>query len=164
MTKLRGKAWRFGDDIDTDQIYPGEYLPLTDIKEMAKHAMEGVEGFENFSKEISKGDKIVAGSNFGCGSSREHAPLAIKHAGIDAVIAKSFARIFYRNAVNIGLPILESKDVDEIEQGDEIEVDLESGEIIIINKGKGIKATPVTGLEMEIMSEGGLLEYLKRRL
>ncbi|RLF60724.1 MAG: 3-isopropylmalate dehydratase small subunit, partial [Thermoplasmata archaeon] len=103
--KIRGKAWRFGDNIDTDQIFPGAYLTLTDVEEMGKHAMEGVPGKEDFAKRVNKGDIIVAGKNFGCGSSREQAPIAIKGCGISLVIAKSFARIFYRNAVNIGLPI-----------------------------------------------------------
>jgi len=158
-TILKGKAWRFGDNIDTDQIYPGQYLPITDPKEMAKHAMEGVA--EDFSEKVQKGDIIVAGRNFGAGSSREHAPVAIRGAGISAVIARSFARIFYRNAVNIGLPILELEGVDRISEGDEIEVNLLTGEVHNLTTGKSLHASPVTGLEMEIMKSGGLLNYLK---
>ena len=161
--KIRGKAWKFGDNIDTDQIFPGAYLTLTDVEEMGKHAMEGVPGKEDFAKRVNKGDIIVAGKNFGCGSSREQAPIAIKGCGISLVIAKSFARIFYRNAVNIGLPIMECKDVDMIDEGDTLEVDLESGEIRDIEKNITLKGSPVTSLEFEIMKAGGLISYLKSR-
>ncbi|RLF43007.1 MAG: 3-isopropylmalate dehydratase [Thermoplasmata archaeon] len=161
--KIRGKAWKFGDNIDTDQIFPGAYLTLTDVEEMGKHAMEGVPGKEDFAKRVNKGDIIVAGKNFGCGSSREQAPIAIKGCGISLVIAKSFARIFYRNAVNIGLPIMECKDVDMIDEGDMLEVDLESGEIRDIEKNITLKGSPVTSLEFEIMKAGGLISYLKNR-
>jgi len=161
--KIRGKAWKFGDNIDTDQIFPGAYLTLTDVEEMGKHAMEGVPGKEDFAKRVNKGDIIVAGKNFGCGSSREQAPIAIKGCGISLVIAKSFARIFYRNAVNIGLPIMECKDVDMIDEGDTLEVDLESGEIRDIEKNITLKGSPVTSLEFEIMKAGGLISYLKNR-
>ena len=161
--KIRGKAWKFGDNIDTDQIFPGAYLTLTDVEEMGKHAMEGVPGKEDFAKRVNKGDIIVAGKNFGCGSSREQAPIAIKGCGISLVIAKSFARIFYRNAVNIGLPIMECKDVDMIDEGDMLEVDLESGEIRDIEKNITLRGSPVTSLEFEIMKAGGLISYLKNR-
>ena len=161
--KIRGKAWKFGDNIDTDQIFPGAYLTLTDVEEMGKHAMEGVPGKEDFAKRVNKGDIIVAGKNFGCGSSREQAPIAIKGCGISLVIAKSFARIFYRNAVNIGLPIMECKDVDMIDEGDTLEVDLESGEIRDIEKNITLRGSPVTSLEFEIMKAGGLISYLKNR-
>ena len=160
---LRGKAWKFGDNIDTDQIFPGAYLTLTDVKEMGRHAMEGVPGREDFAEKVNKGDIIVAGKNFGCGSSREQAPIAIKGSGISAVIAKSFARIFYRNAVNIGLPILECKDADRIEDGDILEIDLEKGIIKNLSTNKILEATPLTSLEFEIMKAGGLIRYLKRR-
>ena len=161
--KLKGRVWKFGDNIDTDQIFPGAYLTLTDVEEMGKHAMEGVPGKEDFAKRVNKGDIIVAGKNFGCGSSREQAPIAIKGCGISLVIAKSFARIFYRNAVNIGLPIMECKDVDMIDEGDTLEVDLESGEIRDIEKNITLKGSPVTSLEFEIMKAGGLISYLKSR-
>jgi len=160
---LRGKAWKFGDNIDTDQIFPGAYLTLTDVEEMGRHAMEGVPGREDFAKKVNKGDIIVAGKNFGCGSSREQAPIAIKGSGISAVIAKSFARIFYRNAVNIGLPILECKDADRIEDGDILEIDLEKGMIKNLSTNKILEATPLTSLEFEIMKAGGLIRYLKRK-
>jgi 3-isopropylmalate/(R)-2-methylmalate dehydratase small subunit len=161
--RLRGKVWKFGDDIDTDQIYPGKYLPLTDKEEMAEHAMEGIPDYENFSKMIKKGDIIVGGKNFGCGSSREHAPISIEYAGIDLIIAKSFARIFYRNCVNIGFPILEAEeeDIDNIDDSDELEIDLEKGEIRNLTKMKTFKGKALSGLEMEIMNAGGLLDYLK---
>ncbi|MCD6571950.1 MAG: 3-isopropylmalate dehydratase small subunit [Thermoplasmata archaeon] len=160
---MRGRAWKFGDNIDTDQIFPGAYLTLTDVEEMGRHAMEGVPGREDFAKKVNKGDIIVAGKNFGCGSSREQAPIAIKGSGISAVIAKSFARIFYRNAVNIGLPILECKDADRIEDGDILEIDLEKGMIKNLSTNKILEATPLTSLEFEIMKAGGLIRYLKRR-
>ncbi|KAA0008466.1 MAG: 3-isopropylmalate dehydratase [Thermoplasmata archaeon] len=161
--KLKGRAWKFGDNIDTDQIFPGAYLTLTDVEEMGKHAMEGVPGREDFAKKVNKGDIIVAGKNFGCGSSREQAPIAIKGCGVSVVMAKSFARIFYRNAVNIGLPIMECADVDKIEDGDTLEVDLESGEIKVVSKDLILKGSPLTSLEFEIMKAGGLIPYLKSK-
>jgi len=161
--KIKGRAWKFGDNIDTDQIFPGAYLTLTDIEEMGKHAMEGVPGREDFARKVNRGDIIVAGKNFGCGSSREQAPIAIKGCGISLVIAKSFARIFYRNAVNIGLPIMECKDIDKIDDGDILEVDLESGEIKDIDKNITLKGSSVTSLEFEIMKAGGLIPYLKNK-
>ena len=160
---ITGRAWCFGDDIDTDQIYPGKYLPLTDKKEMSKHAMEGASGGLEFIDQVKQGDIIVAGKNFGCGSSREHATVAIKGIGIAAVIARSFARIFHRNAVNTGLPIIVlSKDV-KIDHGDEIKVNIKTGEIINLTSHMTYCGTPVTELEMEIMTSGGLLDYLKSR-
>jgi len=126
---IRGKIWKFGDDVDTDQIYPGKYLPLTDRSEMGPHAMEGVPGREGFARAVATGDIIVAGKNFGCGSSREHAPVAIKESGISVVIAKSFARIFYRNSVNMALPVLECDAVDRFSEGDTVKVNLHTGEI-----------------------------------
>src|SRR3989338_8325122 len=129
--RLKGKAWKFGADIDTDQIIPARYLNTSDPKELAKHCMEDAD--PEFVKKMKPGDIIVADKNFGCGSSREHAPIAIKTAGISCVIAKSFARIFYRNSFNMGLPIVECPEaVDAIKEGDEVEVDLGSGEIKII--------------------------------
>lgn len=158
----KGSVWRFGDDVDTDQIYPGKYLPITDKQQMAKHAMEGAEGGENFIKKVQKGDIIVAGKNFGCGSSREHATVAIKRIGVSVVIAKSFARIFRRNAVNTGLPILELEHIEGIKPGDVLEINLENGKINNVTQNNGYKGKPVSSLEMEIMKAGGLLEYLKR--
>ncbi len=159
---IKGRVWKFGNDIDTDQIYPGKYLPLTDKHEMAKHAMEGADGGDAFMKQVKPGDIIVAGKNFGCGSSREHASVALKGIGVAVVIAASFARIFHRNAVNTGLPILEFKNVEEIRHGDTVEADIENGEMRNITQNRVYRAKPVSSLEMEIMKAGGLLPYLKR--
>jgi 3-isopropylmalate/(R)-2-methylmalate dehydratase small subunit len=164
MTIFKGKAWKFDDDIDTDQIFPGKYLPLTDKVEMGKVAMSGVEGFEDFSERIGKGDILLAGKNFGCGSSREHAVVTLEYAGISVVIAKSFARIFYRNAVNLGYPILESDVVDRVGQNDELEVDADSGIIRNLTTGEEFECTTLSGLEKEISAAGGLIPYLNREL
>ncbi len=158
---FKGRVWKFGDDIDTDQIYPGKYLPLTDKAEMAKHAMEGTDGGEEFLKNVKQGDIIVAGKNFGCGSSREHAAIAIKRAGINIVIAESFARIFHRNCINTALPILELKEAKEIKKGDILEVNVETGEIKNLTQNKTYRADPISQLEKEIINAGGLLNYLK---
>jgi len=159
---IQGKVWLFGDDIDTDQIYPGKYLPLTDKKEMAGHAMEGAEGGMTFIEQAQPGDILVAGKNFGCGSSREHAVVAIKGIGVSVVIARSFARIFRRNAVNIGLPILQSEAVDRLQNGDRVEIDLDAGIIRNMKTNTEINAKAVSELEMSIMKAGGLLAYLKQ--
>jgi 3-isopropylmalate/(R)-2-methylmalate dehydratase small subunit len=161
---FKGKAWKFDDDIDTDQIYPGKYLPLTDKVEMGKVAMSGVEGFEDFSEQISKGDILLAGENFGCGSSREHAVVTLGYAGISVVVAKSFARIFYRNAVNLGYPILESDAVDRAGQNDELEVDADAGIIRNLTTGEDYPCTTLSGLEKEISAAGGLIPYLNKEL
>jgi len=159
---VKGRVWRFGDDIDTDQIYPGKYLPLTDKHEMAHHAMEGADRGDEFIRKVKQDDIIVAGRNFGCGSSREHAAVAIKGSGVSLVIAQSFARIFRRNAVNIGLPILELNTVDTIKNGDLLQVDVATGEVTNISQDKVYRAAPVSRLEMEIIKAGGLLQYLKQ--
>ncbi len=159
--RFRGTSWHFGDDIDTDQIYPGKYLPLTDKSEMAKHAMEGTDRGEEFIKNVKPGDIIVAGKNFGCGSSREHAAIAIHGAGISLIIAQSFARIFHRNCINTALPVLELKEANEIQDGDILEVNIETGEIKDITQNKIYKAEPISELEKEILNAGGLLQYLK---
>lgn len=160
--KLKGKVWIVGDDIDTDQIYHGQYLPLTDPKEMAKHAMKFVPGMENFVGEVRSGDILIAGKNFGCGSSREHAVITIMENGVSCIIAQSFARIFYRNAINLGFPLLECPNISKsFEKGQEAEVDLDTGEIINLNTGKKLKGIPLSGLEMEIADKKGLLNYLK---
>jgi len=160
-TLLKGRVWKFGDNVDTDQIYPGKYLPLTDKKEMAQHAMEGVPDAEKFIENVKLGDMIVAGKNFGCGSSREHAVIAIKGTGVRCIIAKSFASIFYRNAINLGLPIIESPDVELIKEDDSIVVDPTKGEIVNPDKNESYKGLPLSGLELEIIKAGGLLSYLK---
>jgi len=158
---IRGKVWKFGDDVDTDQIYPGKYLPLTDKHEMARHAMEGTDKGDDFLEDVQEGDIIVAGKNFGCGSSREHAPVAIKGIGISVVIAESFARIFHRNCVNTGLPILLLEDTDNFGDGDILEVDIISGRIKNETKDAEFRAETLSELELEIMQAGGLLAYLK---
>jgi len=159
---LKGKAWLAGDNIDTDQIYHGQYLPLTDPKEMAKHAMEFVPGFENFVKEVKSGDIIVAGKNFGCGSSREHAVICLKENGVSCVIARSFARIFYRNAINLGFPLLECEGISSmVKTGDQLEVNLQTGLVKNLTTRKEIQGKPLSGLESEITQKGGLLNYLK---
>ncbi len=164
--KFKGKAWKFGADIDTDQIIPARYLNTSDPKELAKHCMEDAD--PQFINKMKVGDIIVADKNFGCGSSREHAPIAIKAAGISCVIAKSFARIFYRNSFNMGLPIMECPEaVDVIQEGDEIEVDLNSGEIKIkpseIQNPKSFKAQPIPPFMQELIHKGGLMEWVKKK-
>jgi len=161
---FEGKAWVCGDDIDTDQIYHGQYLPLTDPKEMAKHAMEYVPGLEDFVKKVQPGDMVVAGKNFGCGSSREHAVICLTENGVACVVAHSFARIFYRNAVNLGFPVLECPGVKEIfENGDPIRVNPATGEVENTKTGKKLKGRPISGLEEEIAGAGGLLKYLAKK-
>lgn len=160
---IKGKNWKFGNDIDTDAIIPARYLNTSDPKELAKHIMEDAD--RDFPSKVKAGDIIVAGKNFGCGSSREHAPIAIKAAGIQAVIAKSFARIFYRNSFNTGLPIFESEEASEkIAQGDEIEIDADGGIIRNISKGETYKANPIPPFMQELISSGGLVEWTKKKL
>ncbi|MFA5114290.1 MAG: 3-isopropylmalate dehydratase small subunit [Candidatus Margulisiibacteriota bacterium] len=159
---MKGKAWKFGNNIDTDLIIPARYLNTSDPAELAKYAMEDAD--PEWTDKMNKGDFIVAGENFGCGSSREHAPIALKAAGISAVIAKSFARIFYRNAINIGLPILESAQAaEEIREGDEIEVNIVAGEIRDLTTGKSYKAQPFPPFMQQIIDHGGLIHYLRAR-
>jgi len=158
---IKGKVWLFGEDIDTDQIYPGKYLPITDKEEMARHAMEGAEGGRGFISHVKAGDVLVAGKNFGCGSSREHAVVALKGIGISVVIARSFARIFRRNAVNIGMPILQFDGADNLHQGDVVEIHLATGEVVDVAHNTTYRAKTVSELEMSIMKAGGLLPFLK---
>lgn len=156
---LRGRAWKFGDNISTDHITPGRYFHLrSNIEELAKHIMEDAD--PDFMKKFKKGDFIVAGKNFGMGSSREHAPLALKVAGVSAVLAKSFARIFYRNAINVGLPVL-IVDTDPIESGDVLEVDLSKGIVRDLTKGLELRAKPLPDFMLKILKAGGLVEYVK---
>ena len=156
-----GKVFRYGDNIDTDVIIPARYLNTSDHKELASHCMEDID--KDFVKNVKKGDIIVAGANFGCGSSREHAPLAIKESGISCVIATTFARIFYRNSINIGLPILECREASEkIQAGDEVEVDFDSGEIKDLTLGLTFKAEPFPPFMQAIIAEGGLINYLSK--
>jgi len=157
---IRGKAWNYGDDVNTDFILPGIYLELTDPDEMGRHAMEGID--PGFASKVRPGDVVVGGRNFGLGSSREHAPIALKHSGIGAVVAEGFARIFYRNAANLGLPALECPDVSrEIKTGDTVEVDLTEG-VITVNGSKQLRFKPVPEFMMEIIEVGGLREYIKK--
>lgn len=160
---IRGKVHIFGDDIDTDVIIPAPYLISSNPKELAQHAMEGAD--PDFSKKVKEGDIIVAGRNFGCGSSREHAPMALKGAGVSCVIAKSFARIFYRNAFNTGLLILISPQaVDEAGEGDEIEVEPSKGIIRNITKGKEYHSAPVPPFMQELLHSGGLMNFLMKQV
>ena len=161
--KLRGKVHKFGADVNTDAIIPARYLNVSEPEELAKHCMEDIDS--EFLAKVEPGDIIMATTNFGCGSSREHAPLAIKACGISCVIAQSFARIFFRNAINIGLPLLECTEaVNETEAGDILEVDLSNGEINNISKHKKFTANPYPEFMMGIINAGGLIEYTKGRL
>ncbi len=159
--KFNGNAIKYGDNVDTDVIIPARYLNTIDKKELASHCMEDID--KDFVNKVRPGDIMVAGSNFGCGSSREHAPIAIKESGISLVIAKSFARIFYRNSINIGLAILECEEASEnIKEGDEVEVDLDAG--VICNKTTGMSFTtkPFPQFIQEIITAGGLIESIKQ--
>ena len=161
--KFRGKVWKFGDNVDTDAIIAARYLVSSDPAFLAAHCMEDAD--PEFAKKISAGDIIVAGENFGCGSSREHAPIAIKAAGISCVVAKSFARIFYRNAFNIGLPIFESRDLwDIVSDGQEIEVDGDNGSIRILNSNRGpLRIEPIPPFMQQLVSDGGLMKHLAKK-
>lgn len=160
--KFRGKAWKFGADIDTDRIIPARYLNTSDPKELARHCMEDED--PEFAKNVKPGDIVVADKNFGCGSSREHAPIAIKACGVSTVIARSFARIFYRNAFNMGLPIFESEEaVEKIKEGDEIELEGAIGVIRNITRGEEYRANPIPPFMQELISAGGLMEWVKKR-
>ena len=161
--KIKGRVWKFGDDIDTDIIIPGRYLVLTDENELAKHAMEGLD--PEFYSKTKEGDNILAGKNFGCGSSREHAPIALKAAGISAVVAESFARIFYRNAINVGFPLLESEKISSsFDEGEEIELDMDKGVLKNERTGKEYKVKKLPEFMLEILNNGGLIPYLKEKL
>lgn len=163
MAKIKGKVWKYGDNINTDLIIPGKYkFKTVDLNELAKHAMEGID--PKFAENVKKGDIIVAGKNFGCGSSREQAPLALKYAGVGAVIAKSFARIFYRNSINVGLPIFEGQEVsDATESGDVLEIDLENGLVLNLTKNISFATKPLPSFLLKIMQDGGLVEHFKKR-
>jgi 3-isopropylmalate/(R)-2-methylmalate dehydratase small subunit len=160
---LKGKVHKYGENVDTDAIIPARYLNLVEPADLAKHCMEDID--KDFLKKVKPGDIMVATTNFGCGSSREHAPIAMKAAGISCVIAKTFARIFFRNAINMGLPLLESeKAVDDIKDGDTVEVDLAKGTIKNIRSGKTFTAKPYPDFMAELITAGGLIEYTKKRL
>jgi len=160
--KAKGRVFRYNDNVDTDVIIPARYLNTSDPNELARHCMEDID--KDFAKNVSKGDIIVAGRNFGCGSSREHAPLAIKASGVSCVIASTFARIFYRNAINIGLPILECEAaVQGTEAGDELEVDFDTGIIRNLTRGTTFKAQPFPEFMKKIMAAEGLINYIKAK-
>ena len=163
MMKRIGKVWKYGDNVDTDVIIPARYLNMHTAEELAAHCMEDID--ETFASSVKEGDLIVAGDNFGCGSSREHAPLSIKGAGVSAVVARSFARIFYRNAINVGLPILESSEaVDATDKGHQLAVDLEAGQIHNLTTGQTFRAEPYPAFMMEIIQAGGLVPYTRSRM
>jgi|UniRef100_A0A7C5AMY1 3-isopropylmalate/(R)-2-methylmalate dehydratase small subunit len=160
---LNGRVHKFGDDINTDEIIPARYLNTSDPAELARHAMEDAD--PEFVNKLRPGDFIVAGKNFGCGSSREHAPIALKAAGVAAVIAESFARIFYRNAFNMGLPILESPEAAaELKPGEEISVNLDTGEITAPGRGKSYHSQAIPPFMQELLKDGGLMAHLKKKL
>ena len=163
MKAVIGKTIKFANNIDTDVILPGKYLVLTDPKELAEHAMAGLDAA--FPEKARKGVVVVGGKNFGCGSSREQAPLALKYAGVQCVLAESFARIFFRNAINIGLPAIEAKGVAAAtEEGDMLEVDFEAGTVQNISKKKNLQANKLPPFIVEILSDGGLIENLRKRM
>ncbi len=159
---ITGKAWCFGDNIDTDIIIPARYLNTSDPQELAKHCMEGIR--PDFAQSVKDGDTIIAGRNFGCGSSREHAPLAIKAAGIKVIIAKSFARIFYRNAFNIGLPLVEAENVVEAtKEGNILKLDLEKGEVTNLTQNFCLPIQPLPDFMKELIEDGGLIPHLAKK-
>ena len=162
MNIITGKIWKFGDNIDTDLIIPARYLNTSDPHELAKHVMEDAD--PEFAKKMQPGDIIVAGYNFGSGSSREHAPIALKAAGVAAVIAKSFARIFYRNSFNMGLPIFELLNTDEFREGDLVKIDLDKGIIHNVDTKKEYKFAPIPPFMQELIAAGGLINYAKESL
>ena len=154
------KVWRYGDHVDTDVIIPARYLNISDFKELSEHAMEDID--TTFAPNVKPGDIMVAGRNFGCGSPPEHAPIVIQQKGIKCIIAESFARIFYRNAINIGLPVLEvGEEAKKIKAGDTVDVDLDKGEIHVVNKGIPIKTHPLPAFVRKIAEAGGLINYVK---
>ena len=160
---LEGKVWRFGNDVDTDLIIPARYLNTSDPQVLAEHCLEDLE--PGFARKVISGDIIVAGTNFGCGSSREHAPIALKASGVSCVIAASFARIFYRNALNIGLPILESVAAGkEVKQGDILRVNFETGLITNLTRNQVYQTNPFPGFMRELIASGGLIPYLRKNL
>jgi 3-isopropylmalate/(R)-2-methylmalate dehydratase small subunit len=159
--KVTGNAMKFGDNVDTDVILPGKYLVLIDPNELAKHAMEGLD--PAFPEKAAKGIMVIGGKNFGCGSSREQAPLALKYSGVKCVIAESFARIFFRNAINIGLPVIECKGISTaVDNGDELTVYFEAGTVRNLSKGKSFQVAKLPPFILEILSDGGLIENLRR--
>ena len=165
MDRIKGRAWVYGENVNTDVILPARYLSINEPSELALHCMEDIDA--SFAGSVEKGDIIVAGANFGCGSSREHAPIAISAVGISCVVASSYARIFYRNAINIGLPILECAEArapGAVNKHDELEIDLASGEIVNKTNGKTFKAAPAPEFLRHLLAAGGLVPYVRERL
>jgi 3-isopropylmalate dehydratase small subunit len=160
-TALAGRAWKFGDNIDTDQIIPARYLVTSDPAELGRHCLEDAD--PEFVKKVKPGDILVGGRNFGCGSSREHAPIAIKAAGVSAVVARSFARIFFRNSINLGLPLFETEAATRIEEGDALELNPVTGEIRNLTRGETYQAQPLPPFAREILAAGGLMKYVARK-
>ena len=159
--KIKGRVWKFGDDVDTDLILPARYLNISDGAELARHCFDDLR--PDFAKKVAPGDVVVAGRNFGCGSSREHAPLALKKAGVGAVVAKSFSRIFYRNAFNIGLPLLESEQAaDELKEGASVTVDLAAGKITDGQRNAVHPARPIPGFMRNLVAAEGLVESIRK--
>ena len=162
-TSFEGIAFTFGKNLDTDQIYPGQYLELAQVEDIRQHALEGAD--PNFVKNFNPGDIIVAGTNFGCGSSREHAAIALKAVGTSAVLAESFARIFYRNAINLGLPLLVSPGItDHVSAGDTLKIDLKQGVVRNQSTGSELKVQPLSGYVLEILESGGIKPLVKKQL
>jgi len=160
--KIEGRIWKFGSDVDTDAIIPARYLNQSDPRELAKHVME--EERPDFLRELKKGDILLADRNFGCGSSREHAPLALKAAGVSCIIARTFARIFYRNSLNLGLSLLESPEASEgIKDGDRVQVNLSTGEIYDLTQKKKFFAKPIPAFMQDLLKDGGLIRHLRNK-
>ncbi|WP_296330806.1 3-isopropylmalate dehydratase small subunit [uncultured Acidaminococcus sp.] len=161
---MKGKAWKFGNNIDTDQIYPGIFVELTEMEDIKKHALSG-SAEPKFADEVQPGDIVVAGINFGCGSSREHAAMALKGAGVGAVLAESFGRIFFRNAINLGLPVIVCPGISKCAQkGDVIRIDIETGEVTDITQGKVLKTTPFSPYVLNILENGGIKNMIRKSL
>ncbi len=160
-TVLAGRAWKFGDNVDTDQIIPARYLVTSDPAELGRHCLEDAD--PDFVRKVKPGDILVGGRNFGCGSSREHAPIAIKAAGVSAVTARSFARIFFRNSINLGLPLFETEAASRIEEGDALELNPVTGEIRNLTRGETYQAQPLPPFAREILAAGGLMKYVARK-
>lgn len=161
---MKGKAWKFGNNIDTDQIYPGIYVELTEMEDIKKHSLSG-SAEPKFADEVQPGDIVVAGTNFGCGSSREHAAMTLKGAGVGAVLAESFGRIFFRNAINLGLPVIVCPGISKCAQkGDEIRIDIETGEVTDVTRGKVLKTTPFSPYVLNILESGGIKNMIRKSL
>ena len=161
---MKGKAWKFGNNIDTDQIYPGIYVELAEMEDIKKHALSG-SAEPKFADEVQPGDIVVAGTNFGCGSSREHAAMTLKGAGVGAVLAESFGRIFFRNAINLGLPVIVCPGISKCAQkGDEIRIDIETGEVTDVTRGKVLKTTPFSPYVLNILESGGIKNMIRKSL